>query len=104
MRSFKTVSMWIVLTLATPVAADQGQGMNQGQGMGQGSGRGQGPPREAISACQGKSSGTSCSFTGMRGEQLQGTCMTPDSSRPLACCPPRGSRGGGGGSGNGGSI
>jgi hypothetical protein len=32
------------------------------------------PPPEAIAACQGKSAGDQVSFTGRRGETLQGVC------------------------------
>ena len=96
-----------------------GPGGNQGgPGMGQGGGQQhKGPPPEAIQACQGKSSGAACSFTGRNGEALTGTCFAPpvggpgatgnqagatDSSgapgtqgnRPLACRPDRGGQSG----------
>jgi hypothetical protein len=48
------------------------------------------PPKEALSACHGKSSGATCSFTSPRGDQVQGTCWSPESSKPLACKPAHG--------------
>jgi len=44
------------------------------------------PPAEALSACSGKASGASCSFTGGRGETVTGTCKTPPNAA-LACVP-----------------
>lgn len=45
------------------------------------------PPKEALSACEGKSENSSCSFNdAQRGEQLNGTCLkTP---RGEAACAP----------------
>lgn len=68
-----------------------GQGNNQrGPGGGSqerrgpgGGGRG-GPPQEAISACSGKSSGASCSFTTPRGK-ISGSCRSIQSN--VACVP-----------------
>ncbi len=45
------------------------------------------PPREAVEACSGKSSGDSCTFSGRAGETLSGTCFTPAQDKPLACRP-----------------
>ncbi len=43
-------------------------------------------PQEAISACEGKSAGEVCSFTGAQSESVSGTCLqTPDSQ--FACIP-----------------
>ncbi len=50
------------------------------------SGGGQTPPQEAISACTGKTTGASCSFTSQRGDSISGTCGTPPNSS-LACMP-----------------
>ena len=44
------------------------------------------PPQEAINACNGKSSGSVCSFTSPRGDVISGTCRIPPSSS-LACVP-----------------
>jgi hypothetical protein len=67
-----------------------------------------GPPPEAISACVSKTVGSSCSFTGRRGESLSGTCETHRPHHPqdgqagasmastaevIACRPPRPNRG-----------
>jgi hypothetical protein len=49
------------------------------------------PPREAIAACEGQAAGANCSFTHHE-RSLQGTCFTPDSSKPLACRPAGGRR------------
>ena len=60
--------------------------MEQGGG-GPGRGGHRAPPPEALAACQGKSSGAACSFTGRRGDSVSGTCFSPDPSKPLACKP-----------------
>lgn len=44
------------------------------------------PPREAVEACQSASQGDACSFSGRRGEWVQGSCEAPP-QRPLACRP-----------------
>jgi len=44
------------------------------------------PPAQALSACSGKSNGSSCSFTGGKGETVSGSCQTPPGSS-LACVP-----------------
>jgi hypothetical protein len=99
--------------------ADQsGQGTRPGGGQGNsGSGeRHHGPPPEAVAACQDKTSGAACSFTGRQNEKLNGTCFSPPArepgasgasgqgssghaERPLACRPDRGGAGGGRGPG-----
>lgn len=52
-------------------------------GVGQ-TGAGQGPPQEAINACSGKSSGSSCSFSD-RGNTITGTCQNTPGG--FACAP-----------------
>ena len=60
-----------------------GSGGNQGApGMGQGGQQRKGPPPQAIEACQGKSAGAVCSFTGRNGEALTGTCFAPPAGGP----------------------
>lgn len=62
-----------------------------------------GPPPEAISACTGKAVDTACSFTGRRGEKLEGKCFAPPPRReqqsggnkPPMACRPEGMRPGG---------
>lgn len=49
-------------------------------------GQGGTPPQAALTACSGKTTGASCSFTGGRGETVSGTCNTPPGSS-LACVP-----------------
>lgn len=44
------------------------------------------PSPEALAACEGQAAGASCSFT-RHEHSIQGTCFTPDSSKPLACRP-----------------
>lgn len=68
-----------------------------------------GPPPEAVAACASKTVGSSCSFTGRRGESLTGTCETHRPHHPqaaqegtstastaevMACHPPRPEMGG----------
>ena len=66
----------------------QPNGQNQPtgpQGGGQGQ-QGQQPPQEAVSACSGLSSGSSCSFNTPNGS-VNGTCGMPPNSSQLACMP-----------------
>ena len=63
-----------------PSGSEGGSGPMQG-GSGGGSG---GAPQEAIDACDGLSSGSSCSFTGPGGS-VSGTCTMTGSS--LSCFP-----------------
>lgn len=49
-------------------------------------GRPQGPPPESIEACAAASEGDSCSFSGRRGEELQGVCKSLRDEQ-LACVP-----------------
>ena len=84
-NSFVTFVAWLLLTSAV-LAQTQGgppQGENEND-------RPHGPPPEAIAACQGKSDGAACTFTGRRGEQLTGTCFTPP-TKPAG--PPAGTQG-----------
>ena len=60
----------------------KGEGMRDNKGGGMG-----GPPPEALDACRGKSAGASCSFTGRRGEPLNGSCFSPPDGAALACRP-----------------
>lgn len=74
------VSLW--LTLANAAFAQNAPGGMSPPGQ---SGNGappdnmmhKGPPPEAIAACQNKTAGNSCSFTGRRGENLTGSCFQP---------------------------
>lgn len=45
------------------------------------------PPREAMQACEGQSSGDACSFDLRDGTAVKGTCRTPDEKVPAACVP-----------------
>jgi hypothetical protein len=56
-------------------------------------GRPPGPPPEAVAACNGKTAGTTVSFTGRNGETLTGVCAMVDgklAARPSG--PPPGQR------------
>lgn len=77
----------------------QGGGRPQGpppQGTGQGEQQGPpqeaGPPEEALAACEGKSEGATCEFTGPRNDPISGTCQTIEEQ--LACVPEGGPQGG----------
>ena len=50
-------------------------------------GQGQQPPQQAITACANLSQNAACSFTGMSGQQISGTCQTPPQSTQLTCVP-----------------
>lgn len=51
----------------------------------QGPGR-QGPPPEAFDACASARVGDSCQFSGRRGEELQGSCVSAPDEK-LVCLP-----------------
>jgi hypothetical protein len=89
-------------------AAQGGQGASgMGPGGQGGEHRHRPPPPEAIAACQGKASGTACSFVGPRGHNRAGACFAPPQAggekHPLACRPAHaGGSGGQGGPAQGG--
>ena len=64
----------------------------QGQGSAQGGQRPQ-APQEAFSACSGKSTGTSCSFSGQQGT-VSGTCQMPPGQTSEVCVPSGQNQGG----------
>lgn len=67
----------------------RGQGNSQGlpmQGQSNQSGMRQ-PPQAAITACSSSSQGSSCSFSGMNGNTVSGTCQTPPNQSSLVCVP-----------------
>ena len=52
------------------------------------------PPAEAFEVCTSQAEEASCSFAGPRGEQLEGTCVTPPrGEETLVCRPSHGKRG-----------
>jgi YHYH protein len=67
------------------IGGAQGQSTTAGQGMQQGTHT---PPQAAITVCSGKSSGTSCSFSGQNGT-ITGMCQTPPGQTSAACIPTR---------------
>ncbi len=72
----------------------QGQGQSQPNGQNQAAGpggsaqgpQGQTPPQEAITACNGLTTGSSCSFNTPNGA-ITGTCGAPPNSSQMACMP-----------------
>ena len=91
----KPVSMMVIQGAGPQQGQMQGQGSGgqppQGmpppsmQSMLSGGGQGMQPPQEAINACNGKSQGSSCSFSTPMGT-ISGHCDTPPNSS-LACVP-----------------
>ncbi len=47
------------------------------------------PPQEAIDACTGRRENQYCSFTGMRGEEVAGSCRMPPGMQRMVCVPTR---------------
>lgn len=47
------------------------------------------PPKEAISICEGKSKGDTCSMKTPRGDIAQGTCQNTPDDKYFACKPER---------------
>lgn len=45
------------------------------------------PPPEAIEACKDKKEDAGCSFSGRRGEEVFGTCISPPGLDSLVCAP-----------------
>ena len=90
-----TKTTWLTLTFVISIflSVDASVYANYQQKSGQqgrsdaGSGGLKRPPKEAVMACQSLSAGDSCSFEGRQGKSLDGTCFTPESSKPLACKP-----------------
>jgi len=48
------------------------------------------PPQEAITACEGKDDGSSCTVKTPRGHTLEGTCRTTPDKKYFACKPKNG--------------
>lgn len=55
-------------------------------------GRPQGPPPEAIEACAELEEDDVCSFSGRRGEAVQGSCIVPQQKEATLACAPTGGR------------
>lgn len=51
------------------------------------------PPAEAISACKGLETGTSCEVQTPRGDTVKGTCENTPDKKYFACKPEHGPRG-----------
>ncbi|WP_324751958.1 hypothetical protein [Roseovarius sp. Pro17] len=60
------------LAQAAPSGADDGRG---------------GPPREAVEVCASLPVDAICGFAGRDGQQISGTCRSPEADIPLVCAP-----------------
>lgn len=69
-----------ILALTAAFAQPQGGGGGQ-------RGPGGKPPQEAISACDNKSEGSSCTFESPRGDSPKGTCENTPDGKYFACKP-----------------
>jgi len=70
-----------ILASATYCVANQNENERGAKpGMGE-------PPKEAISICEGKNEGDTCSMTTPRGDTLEGTCKTTPDDKYFACMP-----------------
>lgn len=67
MKRLVMTTLGLSLILSACAFAERPAGDREGQGR-------RGPPPEAIEACADASEGGNCSFTGRRGETLQGAC------------------------------
>ena len=45
------------------------------------------PPREAVEACASLAVDATCGFAGRDGQQISGTCRSPEADIPLVCAP-----------------
>lgn len=72
-----------------PSGPQDGQPLNQGTPPQQNPSQGQfqGPPPAALTACEGQSQGSSCSFSLPNGDTINGSCITPPNISELACAP-----------------
>ena len=72
----------LALALTATVATNIAKAQPDGQ-----SGKRQSPPPAALEACANSSEGNSCSFSGRRGDTVEGTCIVPRSEDGLTCAP-----------------
>lgn len=79
----KPVSLQVIKT--TGMSGQGQQNQNGGQTSLQNGQKPQ-PPQEAFNVCSGKTTGTSCSFSGQRGT-VTGTCQTPPGQTSEVCVP-----------------
>ncbi len=79
MKRLVMTTLGLALVLSACASAERPAGDREGRGR-------HGPPPEAIEACASASEGSSCSFTGRRGDTLQGTCEIIRDDQ-LACVP-----------------
>lgn len=92
MKNSKILAALILAGMTAMATAQTNSPPNGGNGQGGESGGRKGPPPQAISACQGQSSGAPCSFVGRHNNSLTGNCYTPDANHPLACRPAQGAK------------
>ena len=72
----------ILSTLLLGATLSFANGPQNGQGP-----KGGTPPQEAITACEGQSSGDTCSMTTQRGDSLTGTCQNTPDDKYFVCMP-----------------
>jgi hypothetical protein len=74
-----------ILLLATVLAATISFANQNSNGQGQREMRE--PPQEAITICEGKSEGDTCSMTTPRGESVEGSCQNTPDGKYFVCMP-----------------
>ena len=79
MKRLVMITLGLSLVLSACASAEPPAGGREGRGR-------HGPPPEAIEACASASEGSSCSFSGLRGETLQGVCEIVRDDQ-LVCVP-----------------
>jgi len=70
----------LLITLVTATLSLANQNSNQQREMRE-------PPKEAISICEGKSEGDTCSMETPRGDTVKGTCQNTPDDKYFACMP-----------------
>lgn len=81
-KRVSTAALLSLLTLHSAFAAAQPDNSKQRSG----------PPPEAIAACAEAQQDDSCSFSGRRGEELEGSCIAPPHENDQLVCAPEGMR------------
>lgn len=79
MNRLVMTTLGLSLIMSACASAERPAGDREGRGR-------HGPPPESIEACTSASEGNSCSFSGRRGETLQGVCAVIRDEQ-LACVP-----------------
>ncbi len=82
-RTDQTTAMVLAITLCFSAPSAHAQPDSQ-------RGRHRGPPPEAIAACEGQAENAACQFTGRRGDDIEGTCISPPRQEGTLACAPEG--------------